>query len=251
MMDDKRRFISLSQSYSRVHAFLFEDGEGLTLVDSLADPEATLILNAIKSLGYRPTDLKRIILTHGHPSHVRGAATLKRLSGALVYAPIEEQDIIEGKRPSNRTTLIPQPPFRILPLQYLLNLQSILWNIGIRPSRLNVVPVEVDCPIRGDDEQIGPVTTFSTPGHSPGSTSFYWPDKKTLFIGDVIVTWPKFEAGWRGITENNPRNLDSIRRLVNTFEGRNWPVHRIASGHGDPVESEDGLGLMKSLLKNP
>jgi len=246
--DDKPKFIPLSFSFGRVHAYLLDDGDGLTMIDALADSKAITIFKAINDLGRQPTDVRRIILTHGHPTHVKGAKAVKVASGAPVYAPIEEQDIIEGQRPSNRTTLVPHRPWQVLPQQYLLNLQNILWKVGIRPAIMNVTPVKVDHQIVGDFEQIGPVITFRTPGHSPGSTSFYWAETATLFTGDILVTWPKLELGWRGLTENIAENLASVRRLVAVFEARQWPIHRFASGHGSPYTTQDGLTDFKRLL---
>jgi glyoxylase-like metal-dependent hydrolase (beta-lactamase superfamily II) len=248
MKNDALQFCPIWHSFGRVHAYLLDDGNGLTLIDALLDVQATSIFRAIEGLGRKPADLKQIILTHGHPTHVKGAALLKKTSGAPVYAPIEEQDIIEGRRPSNRTTLIPHRPWRILPQQYLLNLQNILWKLGIRPAFLNVKPVPVDQQIVGDFERIGPVVTFRTPGHSPGSTSFYWPETATLFTGDMLVTWPELELGWGGLTENMAQNLASVQRLVTEFEKRGMPVRRFASGHGSPYTTEDGLADFKRLL---
>jgi glyoxylase-like metal-dependent hydrolase (beta-lactamase superfamily II) len=248
MNNDSLKFIPLWHSFGRVHAYLLDDGDGLTLIDALADINAGSIFSAIESLGRHPTDLRQIILTHGHPTHVKGAAILKEASGAPVYAPIEEQDIIEGHRPSNRTTLIPHRPLRILPQQILLNMQNILWHRGIRPAILNVQPVTVDHQIVGDFERIGPVITFRTPGHSPGSTSFYWPETATLFTGDMLVTWPKLELGWIGLSENMAENLASVQRLVSEFETRHLPIRRFASGHGSPYTTQDGIADFKRLL---
>jgi glyoxylase-like metal-dependent hydrolase (beta-lactamase superfamily II) len=245
---DSLKFIPIMYSFGRVHAYVLADGDELTVIDALHDVNASAIFNAIRSLGRQPTDVKRIILTHGHPTHVKGAAILKEASRAPLYAPIEEQDIIEGRRPSNRTTLVPRRPLRLLPQQVLLNLQNILWHVGVKPPILNVTPVKVDHQIEGDFENIGPFITFRTPGHSPGSTSFYWPDTATLFVGDVLVTWPKLELGWRGLTEYMPQNLASVRRLVAVFETHGWPIHRFASGHGSPYTTEDGLADFKRLL---
>ena len=241
-------FMPLWHSFGRVHAYLLEDESGLSVIDSLLDNQARTIFSAIESLGRQPKDLQRIILTHAHATHVKGAAALKAASGAPVFAPIEEQDIIEGKRPSNRTTLIPHRPFRILPQQYLLNLQYYLWKLHFRPAIMNIIPVKVDQSIVNDFERIGPVITFRTPGHSPGSTSFYWPETATLFTGDILVTWPKLELGWRGLTESRAQNLASVRRLVAVFEARGWPIRRFASGHGSPYDTQDGIADFKRLL---
>jgi len=74
----------------QIHAYLLDDGNGLTAIDTLFDTDARPMLGLIKSLGKSITDLKRIILTHGHRSHIGGAAELKRLSGATVYAHARE-----------------------------------------------------------------------------------------------------------------------------------------------------------------
>ena len=70
----------------RVSAFLVEDGNELSLVDTLFESDARLVLEAIRGLGRSVTDLKRIAITHGHRSHLGGLAALKRASGATVYA---------------------------------------------------------------------------------------------------------------------------------------------------------------------
>jgi glyoxylase-like metal-dependent hydrolase (beta-lactamase superfamily II) len=241
-------FTPLMETFGRVHAYLIDDGDGLTLVDALGKDDGRTIFDALERMGRRPSELRRIVLTHAHPTHVKGAAVLKRASGARVFAPFEEQDIIEGHRPSNHTTWIPRRPYRVLIQQYLLNLQHSLWQIGIRPMLINVPPVVVDEPFERDDVRIGPLITIRTPGHSPGSTSFYWPETRTLFAGDALVTWPKFEAGWQGLTEDYAQNLRSLQRLVKLFEQRGWQINAFASGHGAPLFSQDGLGDLKRLL---
>jgi glyoxylase-like metal-dependent hydrolase (beta-lactamase superfamily II) len=244
----KMTFTPLMENFGRVHAYLIDDGDELTLVDALGKDDGRTIFAALERLGREPYELRRIVMTHAHPTHVKGAAVLKRASGAVVFAPAEEQAIIEGRRPSNHTTWIPRRPYRVLLQQYLLNLQNSLWRIGVRPELINIPPVVVDVPFEQDDEQIGPLITIRTPGHSPGSSSFYWPETKTLFAGDALVTWPRFEMGWQGLTEDYPQNVRSLQRLVNLFDERGWEIRAIASGHGAPLYSQNGLGDLKRLL---
>jgi glyoxylase-like metal-dependent hydrolase (beta-lactamase superfamily II) len=49
-----------------VHAFLIENGDELSLVDTLFENDARLVLDAISRLGRKVSDLKRIAITHGH-----------------------------------------------------------------------------------------------------------------------------------------------------------------------------------------
>ena len=85
-------------SGGRVRAFLIHDGNGLTLIDTLLNKDGRDILDQIRLLGRQPKDLKRIILTHAHQSHLGGLAALKKASGATVYSHDWEADIIAGKR---------------------------------------------------------------------------------------------------------------------------------------------------------
>src|SRR5437870_429009 len=66
----------------KVRAFLLDDGHELTLVDTLFETDARLILEELRSTGHTPADIKRIVLSHAHRSHLGGLAALKRLSGA-------------------------------------------------------------------------------------------------------------------------------------------------------------------------
>ena len=69
-----------------VHAYLVETSDGLLLIDTLFDKDAARILALIRQLGRAPQDIRHIIMTHAHRSHLGGLAALKQLSGASVYA---------------------------------------------------------------------------------------------------------------------------------------------------------------------
>ena len=62
----------------RSHAYLFEHGGELTLVDTLFDDHAEPVLECIRAISHSPSNLKHIALTHGHRSHLGGLASLKR-----------------------------------------------------------------------------------------------------------------------------------------------------------------------------
>lgn len=238
----------ITEWFGRVHAYLLDDGATLTLIDALGKADARTILAEMQRLGLSIQQLKHIILTHGHITHVKGAATLQRLSGARIYVGAAEKAIIEGEAPSGLTTWWPQRPWQVLPQQYLLNLSHVLWQRGIKWGPLIHPPVKVDQELHGNGEQIGPVRAFHTPGHSPGCFAFYWPEGAALLVGDAMVTWPNVELGWKGLTEDYAQNVASLRRLVAIAEQEGWQVRTIATGHGPPLHTADGIAEIKRLL---
>jgi glyoxylase-like metal-dependent hydrolase (beta-lactamase superfamily II) len=81
-----------------VNVYLIIDPDGLTLIDTGLPGHAKKVLKYIAELGRKPTDLKRIIITHADGDHVGALAELKAATGATVYAsPIEAQAITEGR----------------------------------------------------------------------------------------------------------------------------------------------------------
>ena len=204
-----------------VHAFLLDDGADLTLVDALYDTDARRILARIARLGRAVTDLKQIVLTHGHRSHLGGAAVLKRLSGATVACHAWEADIVAGDRKAQPVPIRPTRPLRTYLPTYYLQLGAAL-GLGRHP------PCAVDRTL-ADGDRIGPLQVIHTPGHSPGHLAFWWPERRVLFAGDAIVTWPEFAPGWPAFTLNLRQHRHSIARMAEL------QPEVVAVGHGEPV----------------
>ena len=201
----------------RVRAFLLDAGGELTLVDTLFESDAAAVLEAIRRLGRRPSDLKRIALTHAHRSHLGGLAALKRETDATVLAHEWEADIVSGDRPAQSVGLKPTAPFRTYPFQ-----------VGIFLNRPRHRPCPVDESV-DDGAAVGPLRVLHVPGHSPGHLAFHWPERGLLLSGDAIATWPRFEAGWPAFTLNPEQHAESIRRLA-ALEAA-----IVGVGHGDPI----------------
>jgi glyoxylase-like metal-dependent hydrolase (beta-lactamase superfamily II) len=223
---------SLSQRKGAfVHAFLLNDGDGLIMIDTLFDDDAQRILDQIQRLGKQVTDLKQIILTHAHRSHLGGLAVLKQLSNAPTYAHEWEADIISGDRRAQCVTRQPKRPFITYPLQMGLNL-------GFAKH----TPCEVDHFVQ-DGDQIGPLRVVHTPGHTPGHLAFYWPERQVLFTGDAVVTWPELTLGWPGFMLNFKQQRTSVRRMAEL------DAEVLATGHGDPITSNGGERLRALVEK--
>jgi glyoxylase-like metal-dependent hydrolase (beta-lactamase superfamily II) len=200
-----------------VRAFLIQDAGELTLVDTLFEDDARLLLEAIRRLGRRAADLKRIAITHAHRSHLGGVAALRRASGATVYAHAWEADIVSGDRRAQPVTLRPTQSLRLLPFQ-----------LGLRFNRPKHVPCPVDEGLE-DGNAVGPLQVLHAPGHSPGHLAFHWPERRLLIAGDAIATWPELCPGWKPFTLNEAQHADSLRRMA-ALEAR-----IVGVGHGDAI----------------
>jgi glyoxylase-like metal-dependent hydrolase (beta-lactamase superfamily II) len=216
-----------------VHAFLIDDGHSLTAIDTLYDGDGGRILAEIRRLGRRPTDLKSVVLSHGHRSHLGGLAALKRLSGATVYAHAWEADIIAGERKAQPVTWRPPLPVRTwwptYPLQLGINI-----GLGKHP------PCPIDRAV-ADGDAIGPLQVVHAPGHSPGHLALYWPERRALFAGDAIVTWPTLTPGWPSFTLNATQHRASLHRLAEL------EVDIVGVGHGEPIVS-NSTAVLRTLV---
>jgi glyoxylase-like metal-dependent hydrolase (beta-lactamase superfamily II) len=201
----------------RVHAYLFEHGGELTLVDTLFDANAEPVLDCIRRIGRSPGDLKQIALTHAHRSHLGGLAKLKRLSGARVCAHEWEADIIAGQRLAQPVSLRPRRPLSTYP-----------FRIGLALGRPRHVPCPVDWGLQEGDE-VGPLRVVHIPGHTPGHLAFHCEPRGVLAVGDAVATWPRIDAGWPGFNLNEGQYRESLQRLAQFEAGV------IAVGHGDPL----------------
>ena len=207
----------------RVRAFLLDPvGSELTLVDTLFDTDGALVLDEIRRLGRRESDLKHIVITHGHRSHLGGLAALKRASGATVYAHEWEADIVSGDRRAQPVTLRPTQSLRLLPFQ-----------IGLALNRPKHPPCPVDETL-ADGASIGPLRVLHAPGHSPGHLAFHWPDRGLLIAGDAIATWPELCPGWKPFNLNVEQHGESLRRMAEL------DAKLVGVGHGDPITSDAG-----------
>src|SRR5258708_21896169 len=115
-----------------VHAFLLDDPAGLPLFDTLFDTDAHRVFAEIRAMGKEVTDLKHIVISHAHRSHIGGLAALKKASGATVLAHAWEADIIAGDREAQRVPIRPQRPIAAYAPEYYLQFGAAV-GVGKHP----------------------------------------------------------------------------------------------------------------------
>lgn len=92
-------------------------------------------------------------------------------------------------------------------------------------------PVYLDKPYcdEGGVGKISSIEIISTPGHSLGSLSFYFPKKKVVFTGDALTGMPAPGLPMRAGCSNYGQALRSVRRLAEL------DVDACLFGHGEPL----------------
>lgn len=118
-----------------------------------------------------------VLVTHGHPDHLEGAASLMKKSALFAMGGTEYQIL---KKMAGRYIQCPEP------------------DLFLREGELQI----------GDES----FDVLETPGHSPASLCFYWPRRRALFTGDVVFNRSIGRSDLPG--GNSAQLKKSIQRLA-------------------------------------
>ena len=195
------------------NAYLIVD-DGVTLVDTGLRGNVPRIYRCLARAGFKPRDIRRIMITHAHLDHINCLHQLKEETGAVVMASSPDTDTIEGSRPLK----VGKGAFSAL--SGVINLYS------------RYEPVKVDVHLNDGDRIDGAFDTVavSLPGHSAGNMGLYSRGKKAFFSsdsirvagGNVIAPSPRFTADLDAA-------IASVRR-IGEFE-----FDVLLPGHGSAV----------------
>jgi glyoxylase-like metal-dependent hydrolase (beta-lactamase superfamily II) len=201
------------------------DSDGLTLIDTGLTLAVGMILSQLKRAGYTPTDVKRILITHGHLDHIGGLPALKATTGAQVVTSEDERPYVEGKFPA------PLPARENLPpLAQMMHPGKKGPELGTPVDR-TVVDGEVL------DEVFSGLQVVATPGHSPGHVSYWQPERRILFTGDVVMRLPGLRLPYAAFTPDMAQSKRSLQRVA----ALNAQI--ICFGHGVPMTQDAATRL--------
>jgi glyoxylase-like metal-dependent hydrolase (beta-lactamase superfamily II) len=165
------------QSMGRVYIIIGKDG--LTLVDtSFSTKTAETLDIQLKAAGYALSDIQNILLTHAHPDHLGGLASIQKQINARTYIHRRDAPVARGEQPLVR----PRPQ----DVSGLIRLFASLPPLPFTPGRIDVELKEGDTL----DEILPGLRVVELHGHSPGQSGFWWPEKRVLIGGDVLMHYP-------------------------------------------------------------
>ncbi len=200
IVDHLHGFLWLNPMVNNCNTY-FLNGDKRILIDPGHYNHFGHIRDELSLLSLDLQDIDLVIITHGHPDHME-AVRLFQKTPALVGMHWIERDFIKTVAP---------------------HYGEALGLSDFEPSLL----------LQEGELKVGDIAfrVLHTPGHSPGSISLYWPEKKALFSGDLVF--------YQGIGRTDLPGGDS-KALKESLRGiAELDVEFLLPGHGQIVSGGD------------
>lgn len=199
------------------HVYLLKDkGDRWMLLDTGLPGTAPKIEAYLKKIGVPMSGIRSIFITHLHRDHVGSLKEMIAKTHAKTYAHWIEAAFIAQ-----------DPPYD---------------GPGTPPAEA----ISVDEKFRDEDrfDVAGGIVAYHTPGHTPGHTSYYLPDRKILFAGDLF-----FGGGPEALSLTPPEyTLHVPTARVSAQRVSGLPITSLLPYHCGPYLTE-GSAKVKALLK--
>jgi glyoxylase-like metal-dependent hydrolase (beta-lactamase superfamily II) len=207
--------LTFMPNFFPVNCYFVEEEDCLTLIDAALPFSAKGILKSAQEIG-KP--ISKIILTHAHEDHVGALDRLKeQLTHVPVYISKRDSRLMEGDRSLDQHE--DQKPIK----------GGVPKNLKTRANGL-----------LEEGDTIGSLIAIETPGHTPGSMSFF--DKRTnaIIAGDALQSRggiavagdikPLFPFPAFG-TWSKKTALESAKKIVR------YQPESLAVGHGEIIKN--------------
>jgi glyoxylase-like metal-dependent hydrolase (beta-lactamase superfamily II) len=199
------------------HVYLVKDkGDSWMLLDTGLPGTAPKIDAYLKQLKISPSSIRSIFITHLHRDHVGSLKEMIAKTHAKTYSHWIEAAYIAM-----------DPPYD---------------GPGTPPAE----PIGIDEKFKDGDrfDVAGGMVAYHTPGHTPGHTSFYLPERKILFAGDLFFGGAPNEISLtpKEYTLHVPTAQVSAQHIANLA------IISLLPYHAGPYLT-DGTAKVKALLK--
>jgi len=188
-------------------------GEVPTLIDPGHKHCVGNLLSLLEKDGIDPLKIKLVINTHTHPDHFEGDEIFVN-NGAMMAIHKEEDLFLRG----------------------LGGRMFKMFGMETPDFKVNFYLKEGDLLLGKNNLHI-----YHTPGHSPGSISIYWPEKKALMTGDVVFD--------QGVGRTDFPGCDGAM-LKKSIQGLSkLEVEYLLPGHGDIIVGKNEVARNYDFIR--
>jgi glyoxylase-like metal-dependent hydrolase (beta-lactamase superfamily II) len=178
-------------------------GEITVLIDPGHSRHVSNLFHQMEEDRILPEEIDLIILTHCHPDHFEGLETFKGKPVKITMNREEERYLLESGKLLFEMMRQPLPEFQI--------------DFYLKEGELHL------------GQEVFHI--YQTPGHSPGSLSIYWAERKALFTGDLVF------YGGVGRTDFLEGNSKFLKKSIERMSSLDTEL--LLPGHGELVEGKD------------
>jgi metallo-beta-lactamase class B len=208
-------------------AYLIVTPQGNILINSNLESSPAQISKSIESLGFKYSDTKILLISHGHFDHCAGSAEIKRETGAKYEVMTQDVSVVES---GGRT-------------DFHYGADKSMW----------FPPTKVDRILHdGDTVSLGgtTLTAHLTAGHTKGTTTWALDEQengRTLHV--VIVGSPNVNPGYKLVNNKPyPQIADDYRRQFEVL--KKLPCDIFLGAHGGYFDLQQKYERFKNGEKN-
>jgi len=178
-------------------------GEVTVLIDPGHSRHVPNLFHQMEGDGISPEEISLIILTHSHPDHFEGLEAFLNKPVKIAMNQEEERYLLESGKLLFEMMRQPMPEFRV--------------DFYLKEGELHL------------SKELFQI--YQTPGHSPGSLSIHWPERKVLFTGDLVF------YGGIGRTDFQGGNSKLIKESIERTSSLDTEL--LLPGHGELVMGKE------------
>ena len=204
-------------------SYLVATPEGHILINSNLEASVPMIRASVESLGFKFSDIKVLLISHGHGDHCAGSAAIKQLTGAKYMVMEGDVDVIESGGKSD-------------------------FYYGNDPTAL-FPATKVDRVLHdGDKVQLGDATLTArlTPGHTKGCTTWTMSVNDGSKLRDVVIVGsPNVNPGYKLVGNTvYPQITEDYEKTFRVL--KSLPVDYFLGAHGSYFDLEKKYPRFKS-----